>query len=443
MSPLNVINYVPIILKRRTWFFLITAVVIFLVTSFAQNFDFLSEQHKSEDITLSRINEVHIKIIDGYGNPLKGATIIYTQTDHDFLFGVGSTSPKGGYPLFVYEKLKKDGINYALPWFSWGHVEPEFDTYNWTFINTSFMPSALHELGFVLNGHVLIWFHDAYGNIPNYLFEMNFEELNKTVYKHVFDIVSEFKDNIDYWTINEPTFPTANALNLTDDEWVEISMTTIKSIQHADPNGKVIINLWPIPIPDLDYQPKDFLTKLIQRGADFDVIGLEFYPIAELGIPLDDSGYPNISWVSDVLDDYSNFNKTVFIFEIAVPDTPNSEAQAEWLWDFYAMAFGKLFVRAIVWYFITDDPFMPGGGLLYDNYKPKPAYEALREFIDRHTTRGKQKTDESGRIYFKGFAGNYNLTISTPTGTITKNIHVYETGSNNITLILNKSNFNQ
>ena len=69
----------------------------------------------------------------------------------------------------------------------------------------------------------------------------------------------------------------------------------------------------------------------------------------------------------------------------------------------------------ITWWNGVDDCGAPGepsvSGLFTRDMKPKPAYFALDELINKEwKTNVNVKTDQNGNISFRGFRGKYRLT---------------------------------
>ncbi|MCS7033031.1 MAG: hypothetical protein NZ561_03440, partial [Phycisphaerae bacterium] len=64
------------------------------------------------------------------------------------------------------------------------------------------------------------------------------------------------------------------------------------------------------------------------------------------------------------------------------PWDPN--LQAEWMHAVYHVALSKPFVESIAWGDLADiNPSIPGGGLLDDMLKPKPAFRKLQELREQ------------------------------------------------------------
>ena len=400
----------------------------------------LSIASEAEPITVPieryRMGETIVKVINEAGQPISGAGVRYTQLDHDFLFGVGMTrpTPPHRHPLSLYRKLREAGINYALPWLSWGHLEPQPGRYDWGFADYLFMPEQLNGLGYTLNAHCFIWFYERYGNLPRYLRTLSFSELLEAIYRHTYEVSSHYKDAISQWEVAEPIMQ--NALNLTLEQWLEVIRTVKRAVEEADSHDQVMINLWPTPIPERGYDPHVLLGSLFRHGVEFDLIGVELYPI---GVPKDRNGYPDLDWTSRMLDSFWIYGKPVILSETTVPNRPSEATKARWLRDLYILAFGKPFIKGIVWYFLTDDPFLPGGGLFEEDYTPRDSYRALEELLRSWTTEGSGRTDIRGEFRFRGFAGEYELEISA-SGYEPKRIrfHIAEREESSITVALKK-----
>ena len=103
-----------------------------------------NDQATNEQIEIYRKGDTILKVYDGKGNPISGASIRYQQVTSDYLFGVGAT--RGDRPNSYYDQntwmfLKEGGINYALPYLSWN-----FTMYP-SWISTAFNPIFLYKSG--------------------------------------------------------------------------------------------------------------------------------------------------------------------------------------------------------------------------------------------------------------------------------------------------------
>ncbi|MBV8779881.1 MAG: hypothetical protein JO353_00655 [Phycisphaerae bacterium] len=152
-----------------------------------------------------------------------------------------------------------------------------------------------------------------------------------------------------------------------------------------------------------------YAEMIAQAGINFDAFGLEI----ELGVPAPGMFARDLFQLSCMLDRFSTVGRPVFITAIDVPDRPGADAtdksegklipsaagkwhrdwdpalQAEWAEAAYRIALSKPFVESIAWGNLADiNPTIPGGGLLDDMFRPKPAFlnvQKLRETYQRQT----------------------------------------------------------
>ena len=382
-----------------------------------------------------RMGSVELTLRDESGAPWVNAAVMYTQTTHDFLFGVGMTSPQGRIPPRIFEELKTIGVNYALPFVSWAETEPHEGSFDW--VNTDYMyrPQEMQGLGYTLNGHCMIFFLDESWNLPSYVRSMDFEELKQAISEHVFTLVSHYRGLMAYWTINEPTWSYSDFFKLSKAQWIDVVSIASKAVRKADSNAKIMINVVPVSDPGIGYSPQAILDALVNSGVDFDAIGLELYPFfAEV---LDANGYPSVEWASTMLDSFAGYAKPIILSEVGISDKPSQEAQAGWLRSFYAMAFEKPFVTGITWYFIDDDPFLPGAGLFPNtDSPPRQIYGALADVIQERTTAGTARTDSEGIVRIEGFAGDYLIRVNDGLRRTSSTVHITEGQDESYTLSL-------
>jgi GH35 family endo-1,4-beta-xylanase len=386
------------------------------------------ENTPASDTKSSRQGNAQLVFTDESGSPWSNATVQYHQTSHDFLFGVGMTSPHGSVPLRLYEEFAQNGLNYALTFMPWGWLEPELGTYSWARIDDFSHIAAMKQLGYTLNGHAMIFFLPGHPeNVPPYLLSTEFPQLKEAVYNHSFAVADHYRGTIAYWTINEPSWAYGDTFKMSREEWVEIVDAASQAIRKADPQARIMINMPPRDVPSINYFPIKFLERLQSQGIEFDAIGVELYPNFYDVNALDRNGYPKILSTSARLDQFARFNKPIILSEVGVPDLPSPQTQADWLRNFYTMAFEKPDVAGIAWYFVDDDPFLPGAGLFpsFDS-PPRPVYQALADFIQDKTTTGTTRTDANGNARIEGYAGNYQVQASNSERTVSLSIHIAE-----------------
>jgi endo-1,4-beta-xylanase len=396
-----------------------------------------------------------ITFVDEDGNPLRNLNVEVDQVTQDFLFGnkIGNLVRPGekDYKTDLQKKRFKDLFNKAVFLFIWGSYEsipghPQWQQY------TEMLNWALDN-GITCMGHPLGW-TGPWGT-PNWLLELPEETINELYKARIFNNIIGFRDEIDMWiVVNEPvnTVPWEVAIRDKDNDnsfrynvtgyepcqfipWVEKSY---KWAHEADPDGDYIINeYFTLAIPEIRDRFYDHLKELQRRNTPFTGIGIQAHE-------------PRQHWFSPIeiyktFDLYSEFGRPIHITEF-IPQSSGKEitgwregiwteeAQAEFAEHFYTLAFGHPSVASITWWGISDrNIWLEGGGLLDEEYNPKPVYNRLMKLIkeDWMTRDLALETDMDGQVSFRGFFGKYNVKVTYPDGSVqTHELHLKENGTN-------------
>jgi hypothetical protein len=95
--------------------------------------------------------------------------------------------------------------------------------------------------------------------------------------------------------------------------------------------------------------------------------------------------------------------------------TPEGEQQqAEYVEKFYRLLFSHPAMAAITWWDFSDAAAWQGApaGFLRKDMTPKPVYDRLLEMIKSEWwTRTEGRTNAAGQFQFRGFYGQYTLTV--------------------------------
>lgn len=413
----------------------------------------------NDSIDKYRKGEITIKCVDKNGNILVNCPLSFNQISHDFIF---AAHPMGKFNKYndKYALFLKDiGINFSHILMTWGSIETELNKFNWGAIESYQNIQEQLKHGFKLMGALTLWWNRGsglgYQFCPKYLESLNFDELKKSTYNHMYMLTKKYKDRISIWELNEQNLPWTNPLNLTWKQKLEICKSAISGIKDAHPEAKIIFTSTALPNefnlpPSVNIDDKAtgvqfpfFLKILSKYGIEFDFIGLEFYYSGK-----NTDGYMppvlDVNALSDLIDLYSSFGKPIYIKELSAPskqiegtssikNPKNEEEQAEFLKQVYLMAFSKQLVKGIGWgYGVSDeDCFIFNGGILNKDLTPKKSYYALKELIATWTTNGTINTDKKGKCLFKGFAGEYLIIATAPDGRkINTKIHIFENQRN-------------
>jgi hypothetical protein len=172
-------------------------------------------------VSSPRMGSVSITLENAEGKPWADASVEYQEITHDFLFGVGMTSPQGSVPLSVFKGLAENGLNFAMPYVPWGWLEPTLGNYSFAQADDFSHIPEMKELGYTLDGHCMIFFLSDYPElVPPYLLATDFAQRKQAVYNHVFALAKHYKGTINYWTVNEPSWAYGDVFKMSREQWV-------------------------------------------------------------------------------------------------------------------------------------------------------------------------------------------------------------------------------
>jgi GH35 family endo-1,4-beta-xylanase len=280
-------------------------------------------------------------------------------------------------------------------------------------------------------------------------------EMISAIEKRVRDFISRYSGKIDYFSVvNEATRPfrpifekdkmTRCYREVGRDEFVFLAL---RAARRANPTGKMVINETAVDkrnkgFADLLKALKDSHGKLL-----FDVIGIQSHM---------HNGLWSLDQVWELCELYAGFGVPIHFTELTVlSGTPiggkrnsfgmyttaqGERQQAEYAVKLYTLLFSHPAVESIQWWNLTDlGAFRNApGGLLRKDMSPKPAYFALMDLIwKKWRTKVKTKTSDKGECRFKGFYGDYRVTITAESGEpISFKIKLSKKGERKFNLIL-------
>lgn len=410
----------------------------------------------SQNIEQYRKGDASILFVDAKGKPLKNIKVEINQLSQDFLFGNIAWELTGivdgePYKLDLFKERFKTLFNFAILPFYWSYYEPNPGNPQWQ-RNEAAIKWCL-ENGITLKGHPLSWTNPA--GTPDWLYKVPPDVATDLLKARIYENVIGYTGRINIWdVVNEAANMVsweAALLDTANDEgpryyiegttideqagWVE---DAFKWANHANPDGIYILNefytLASNEVRDRFYQ---LVKELLERNT----------PIRGIGIQAHE---PREEWFSPIemyatFDMYKEFNLPIHITEFMPQSggkaitgwregTWTEETQAEFAEQFYTLAFGYPSVVSINWWGLSDrNIWLPGGGLIDEEYNPKPVYNRLMKLVkeDWMTKNLTLTSDKKGFVKFRGFYGKYQVKISLPDGSFQVfDLHLKEKAEN-------------
>jgi endo-1,4-beta-xylanase len=387
------------------------------------------------------------------GKPLKGAKAVIEQTSQDFLFGniifpvvgvLGKFEDIEVYRPELFKKRFKDVFNMAIFPFYWSSYEEVPGREKWNKITPIVEWCKLN--GITPKGHPLAWVER--GGTPRWLYDLPVGLTEELLKARITRIVKGFGGQIDIWdVVNEPTHTITWSSVMEEPYGERYTSIDIKDIadwvepcyrwaHEANPEAELILNDYEQIvthfIPDTRERFYKLAAELKKRGTPLDGLGLQAHAKEHWYSPQE-------FW--ETLNYYSELGLPIHITEFIPQSSGNEikggwkegtwtkEAQGEFAEQIYRLSFGHPSVASLNWWGLSDRYIWmerPGGGLIDEEYRPKPAYEKIRSLIkEEWMTKTTGQTDEDGSLDFRGFYGAYKITLKTEEGGVyTFNIHL-------------------
>jgi endo-1,4-beta-xylanase len=264
----------------------------------------------------------------------------------------------------------------------------------------------------LFKGHPLLWFKRQ--NMPDFLVKKSWTDMKTSCREYALGTVGRFRSRIHSWDVINEAHDWANEMKYEPQQLVEITALMSKATREADPTAFRVVNnccLWgeyvatrmsntdrpPLNRPSIT--PVEYLRMLRDARVDYDAIGLQIYcpgrdmleierhmeRFAALGKPLHitELGVPSANNKLTVTTYVERGKIIPYPIDAVYHGTEWSEqAQADWVEQFYTICYGMPQVEAVTWWGFNDPGYMPNGGFLTSDLKPKPSYHRLMKLIE-------------------------------------------------------------
>lgn len=394
-------------------------------------------------IEANRKSGACISVLDARGNKVTAASVSVRQTGHDFLFGcafpawseVPPTMGEEGWVNWTKHFTRLFNYTTSENSLKWKPLEPEKGKYRWEPVD--FMVGFCKEHNIKIKGHTLVWPWDKQG-VPDWILEYTPEQISETVKHRIETVVGKYKNDIPVWdVVNEPIH-----LDWYDEHWSrDYAVDSFKWTREADPNALLAINDYAGFRGAVD-QFVPYVQNLLDKGTPIDAIGEQAHDHPYWYSPDD---------IFRTLDKMASTGLDIHLTEFTYPSDGaeikgdfmqgnwSEEKQAAFYRYFFTLAFSHPKVEAItLWAMWDGRTWLKQGGIIREDWTPKPAYEALDDLINnKWKTRFESRSDINGEVRFRGFHGTYEVTVTAPGGEkTTQTFHLVKGQDNQIKVVL-------
>lgn len=414
-----------------------------------------------EGIELYRKGDLKVSVLGKDGAPVENAKVRLSQKSHEFRFGAN---------IFMLDELESEEKNEAyksyfcglfnmatLP-FYWDALEPERNKPRYSKDSPKVYRRPSPDLclefcerhGIEPREHAL-----AYEQFfPKWLYGADVPEIKRELERRYAEIAERYADRIHTIEVtNEMAWEKGKTAFFDEPDYVEYCF---KLAEKYFPKNQLVINettgnSWCDRCRATD-KYYAYTEAAMLKGARIDAVGMQyhlFYRREDEYERTRETLNPELLYKH--MDLYSRFGKPLQITEVTVPayswEREDEELQAETIEKLYTVWFSHPNVEQIIYWNLVDgyahlwDPDPKKikasqgdmtlgenyyyGGLLRFDLSPKPAYQKLKELITkRWHTEEEILTDRLGLAAFRGFFGDYELTVSKDGKSVTQEIRL-------------------
>ena len=261
----------------------------------------------------------------------------------------------------------------------------------------------------LLKGHPLLWFKRQ--NMPAFLLKKSWPEVKASSREYALNTVGRFRSRIHTWDVINEAHDWANEMKYSPEQMVEITAMMSRAAREADPTAFRVVNnccLWAEyaatrttnsqPLDRPSRTPVEYLKSLADARVDYDAIGLQIYAPGR-----------DMMEIERHLERFIALGKPIHVTELGIPSANNKitvttyedrgrtipypidavwhgsewseQIQADWVEQFYTLCYSKPQVEAITWWDFKDPGYMPNGGFVTTDLRPKGSYERLGKLI--------------------------------------------------------------
>lgn len=377
-----------------------------------------------------RKSNAAIQVVDETGRPVFDLPIEVRQVRQSFGFSAslpffGPTPPpvSGDYRPPPVQPKELDAFlqifNHSLIPFSgkWMYIEPKEGERKYEDLDK--------YVNWCVENHIKLEYHFVSGYPPPWIRGKKPPQQAEALMKHARALAERYGDKIDSWQV------------VNEDQLMEHVPPVFVELRKLLPNAKLGVahcaqfgsdpgvnrnakNLTPADRRQQQLRGLETIRSLKRQGIQPDFFG--FHGHRPFGL------WPDAAEMYECLDTFAKegvkIHVTEFTVSLGVPvlgpvrkGTFTPELQAEFYERFYTICYSHPAVEMINLWGMGPNTWQNGGGLLDDEYNPKPAFEAMRKLIkEKWQTNAAGKLGLDGAYRFRGFHGDYEATITLPDG---------------------------
>jgi hypothetical protein len=309
--------------------------------------------------------------------------------------------------------LLADNFDYAVLPMTWKLLQPKEDAFD-TAAMDEWVEYLTRRRVPIIAGPI-IQLDEA--SMPDwaYMWENDIDVLRDLMIDFVRKMVTRYRRAVAVWNVVGGLH--ANSIpGLGFEQTIELTRLLVAQVKSMLPQARTLVG---IRDPFGEHHatkhpgvpPMLYADTIAQAGVNCDGFALEI----EQGVPRVGGYTRDLFQLSCVIDKLSGTGKPLYVTAISAPSrtTPDSgdgsegamdpskagrwrgpwtpDLQADWLESVSKIALGKPFVESVTWGNLTDaNASVPGGGLVDEMFRPKPAFERIKTLRQAYQRKDKK-----------------------------------------------------
>ena len=368
-----------------------------------------------------RKRDVRVQITDSNGLAVAGAAIQVRQTKHQFAFGtaINGNVSNPQYAAFVRTNFEWAVMENESKWYV---NEPSRSNVTYTAADT--LTNFCYTNGIKMRGHCIFWAADS--TVQSWVTNLTDADLRTHLTNRLNSAVNHFKGTFGAWDVNNEMLHGnyyGNRLGNGINSWM------FQYARLLNTNLQLFVNDYNVVSSGETDAYKLQIQNLIASNAVVGGIGCQ----GHFGSTVD----PTLT--EQRLDSLAQLNIPIWITEYDSLNT-NETVRADNLETLYRMAFSKQAVDGILmWGFWAGSHWRGSNAAIVNlDWTVNAAGLRYKSLLAEWTTTTNGAADAGGSYYFRGFHGDYDVTITPPGGVATvRRITVTSgAGTNLVTLVV-------
>ncbi|WP_175529335.1 endo-1,4-beta-xylanase [Natronorubrum texcoconense] len=386
------------------------------------------EAAADERIRNHRTADLEIVVTDVDGNAIDGADVDVELHEHEYGFGtavdattlINETEAGDEYRQYIPELFNTAVLENQHKW-RFFEEDPDLadDATAW-----------LGERGLDMRGHTCLWGNvDAWAVPPDVVEAMGIEwedggatdpdldpeYVRERSFEHLEEIITRYGDEIDQWDVVNEVFHEPSMIEAIDGDDVDPVEAPVLAewYRAADELGEelgvaVDVNDYNTLAGPHEYARESYRRQiefLLEEDVDLDGIGMQCHFSA------DETLTPE--GILDGLDEYADYGAELRVTEFDTEGGPweGPEEKGEFLYTFLKTVFSHPDTTDfLMWGFWDGEHWRDEAPLFFDDWEPKPAYDAYTDLVFGEWWTDETGETEDGTYQTSGFKGEYEIT---------------------------------